>query len=293
MSTYQRVGGCQPIQAADDNIMYVQLPSRVPCYLTSMSTSSPFLRLPPELRNSVYELALGVKLQATKGKDETTPRKCFDVIDWTSVDRWADWRFPPSTQYPGILQVCRLIREETLPIFYEMNDFIFQEDELDHIMKRVTDVVIPSGGNKFLKRVTAGNDHWDGKTKCASLCVLAANGIRPALLGNSFDITSVTRHREPHAICWLGKFAYQLLKEDSKDGVTCRNASTPSHELQQATWSRLSMWLETHRLGFPYGGIISAHCPFESCPLDDSPPKPISSWKCGKPPMEFHESNRS
>lgn len=64
-------------------------------------SASPLLRLPAELRNRIYELAL----------TRQGPRKMIKAWD------------RPGRQ-PGLTRTCRAIRAEALPIFYSINEFL-------------------------------------------------------------------------------------------------------------------------------------------------------------------------
>ncbi|KAK5721799.1 hypothetical protein LTR15_006391 [Elasticomyces elasticus] len=64
----------------------------------------PFLQLPPEIRNTIYELSI------PDGGDRTLPSPCgCHVHDGET------------TREPAITKVCRQIRTESLPIYYDYN----------------------------------------------------------------------------------------------------------------------------------------------------------------------------
>ncbi|KAK4959834.1 hypothetical protein LTR10_002722 [Elasticomyces elasticus] len=68
-----------------------------------------FFRLPPELENMIYELAL------PRNELYITVR----LLTLKSLDHWL-----PSTTVPQLLATCTLIRAEALPIFYGTNTFV-------------------------------------------------------------------------------------------------------------------------------------------------------------------------
>jgi hypothetical protein len=68
------------------------------------NTESRFLSLPPELRNEIYRLAL------------TKPGRIWFLCGTHHFDKHA---------VPPLLQVCRQIRDEALPIYFGGNSFSF------------------------------------------------------------------------------------------------------------------------------------------------------------------------
>ena len=83
-------------------------------------TGTGFLDLPAELRNRIYHLAL------------TRP----DTINVTSFDI-AKPQFNSSATQPALTQICRQIRNEALPVFYNQNCFtgsyVADEEVLEHV----------------------------------------------------------------------------------------------------------------------------------------------------------------
>ncbi|KAK5721851.1 hypothetical protein LTR15_006444 [Elasticomyces elasticus] len=68
-----------------------------------------FFRLPPELRNMIYDLVL------PRNEDYTAVRPSTLM----GLDHWL-----PSATIPQLLATCTLIRAEALPIFYGTNTFV-------------------------------------------------------------------------------------------------------------------------------------------------------------------------
>lgn len=76
---------------------------------SSLQAASPLFRLPAELRNIIYEMALPEDHPISVG---TTP--------W-----YSSTTVPPGTgTQPALTRTCRAIRHEALPIFYAENVFI-------------------------------------------------------------------------------------------------------------------------------------------------------------------------
>ncbi|KAK4893581.1 hypothetical protein LTR27_008048 [Elasticomyces elasticus] len=75
-----------------------------------------FFRLPPELRNLIYELALP-RNEDYLSVRRSTPRSPFPYVSSANV--------------PPLLATCRLIRGEALPVFYGANNFMLALDGND------------------------------------------------------------------------------------------------------------------------------------------------------------------
>jgi hypothetical protein len=99
-----------------------RLPPPTPAPITNGQTQSPlFSKIPPEIRNWIFELVLIRE----------------DTID-IPVDRvWGSKQRPATKEEirkslpPPITQVCRQIRKETLPMFIGLNDFLFNTNYMD------------------------------------------------------------------------------------------------------------------------------------------------------------------
>lgn len=74
-----------------------------PADITPSQLESPLFRLPAELRNAIYEMAL-------------TATSVLELEPWRT-------RATAPTQ-PPLTRTCRAIRAEALPIFYSSNDFL-------------------------------------------------------------------------------------------------------------------------------------------------------------------------
>ncbi|TKA60485.1 hypothetical protein B0A49_02213 [Cryomyces minteri] len=72
------------------------------------AATSPFLKLPPELRNQIYSLLL----------IRSSP---IWVCSWNWILRGGQWQ--AEYQQPPLACVCKQIRDECLPIFYGCNEF--------------------------------------------------------------------------------------------------------------------------------------------------------------------------
>ncbi|KAK5737131.1 hypothetical protein LTR17_006914 [Elasticomyces elasticus] len=77
------------------------------------TTNFPFLRLPPELRNMIYELALPRYQQYVPVSACTPEVRALLAMDF----------FHPAF-VPALLAACHIIRTEALPMFYGNNTFI-------------------------------------------------------------------------------------------------------------------------------------------------------------------------
>jgi hypothetical protein len=99
-----------------------RLPPPTPAPITNGQTQSPlFSKIPPKIRNRISELVVVSE----------------DTID-VPVDRvWGSNVRPPTKEEirkslpPSITRVCRQVRAETLPMFMEMNDFLFNTNFMD------------------------------------------------------------------------------------------------------------------------------------------------------------------
>ncbi|KAK5686565.1 hypothetical protein LTS10_002685 [Elasticomyces elasticus] len=90
------------------------------------NTTPAFFRLPPELRNLIYELAL-------PRNENYTSVRLYTLKD---LDHWLPSATTRST--PPLLATCTLIRAEGLPIFYGSNKFWlalgrYTRDERDRV----------------------------------------------------------------------------------------------------------------------------------------------------------------
>jgi hypothetical protein len=92
-----------------------------PVPITNAQTDSPLFKLPPELRTKIWELVLKYN-------------GCIEV----PVDGHRDPRAAKEERLkaipPPITRSCRLVRSETLPMFFGLNDFLF-----------VTNYITPTG----------------------------------------------------------------------------------------------------------------------------------------------------
>lgn len=93
-----------------------------PAPVPNTNGESPFLsKIPPEIRNRIFELVL-------------TREDCVEVpVDrtWGSTISRATKKEIRKSLPPPITKVCRQLREETLPMFVEMNDFLFNTNYMD------------------------------------------------------------------------------------------------------------------------------------------------------------------
>ena len=74
------------------------------------------------------------------------------------IDRWRSIKYTNArmTPRPGILRANSLIRQEALPVFYKMNDFVFEDCESSWVTRWLYNVVQPEH-LKYIKSIT-----WDG-----------------------------------------------------------------------------------------------------------------------------------
>lgn len=100
-----------------------------------------FLRLPPEIRNIIYDLCLVAPLQnacVCRFKEEDNSRLSRHVRVWGAMSRNFYFLCGGQIQYPPsvhLLATCRMIYEEASPIFYGSNDFWIR---LDSDMSQIT-----------------------------------------------------------------------------------------------------------------------------------------------------------
>ncbi|CAK4031010.1 Hypothetical predicted protein [Lecanosticta acicola] len=92
------------------------------------SESSSFLRLPAELRNSIYELVLPQNRTLRVNRHTKTNNVGRIVADWhrSFLDR--------QSLQPALLYVCRQTRRETTPMFYLHNSFDVNVAETEDFM---------------------------------------------------------------------------------------------------------------------------------------------------------------
>jgi len=86
-------------------------------------TDNSIMRLPPELRNTIYELVL-LKPSCSPSNDPTTyiRKRCSTKGNRTNFHTtWKD--VVKSWREPTLLRVCKAIREETLGMYYKANTF--------------------------------------------------------------------------------------------------------------------------------------------------------------------------
>ncbi|KAK4952368.1 hypothetical protein LTR10_009174 [Elasticomyces elasticus] len=116
------------MQATGSLVSQLLLGLAVTCSVTTESlfprlAVSPFLRLPPELRNSIYELAL-------QQPEPVVIRRLGKV--------WPECR-QPSSQLPhhatALTRTCKLIRGEDTQLFYAINTFIILCEHVNHRYK--------------------------------------------------------------------------------------------------------------------------------------------------------------
>ena len=114
------------------------------CYSMLTSTTQPssglnqckFLKLPPELRNHIYDLALveeqPFRFPACRQSEigplsfkDTWLNECKSLDDRQRVVR----RSVDLVKQPGVTRTCKEIRNESLSVFYGNNTFIIREHE--------------------------------------------------------------------------------------------------------------------------------------------------------------------
>lgn len=97
-----------------------RLPPTTPAPITNAQTQSPlFSKLPPELRNRIFELALtredSIKVPAGRSKLDPAAKE--------------DTR---KEMPPPITRACRLARSETLPMFFRLNNFTLDTNRMNN-----------------------------------------------------------------------------------------------------------------------------------------------------------------
>lgn len=108
--------------------------------MENSTSDSPILRLPAELRNRIFELALPSDERI--GCDHEHNRE-IDVykVQGVTISSKTIITFGPPPQ-PGILKACRQIRLETLPVYYRNNIFVWEASGLKSVsLKEWLDVM--------------------------------------------------------------------------------------------------------------------------------------------------------
>lgn len=150
---------------------------------TAPQASSPFLKLPPELRNRIYEAVL-------------TDPYAISAVHW-------DFEIPRSTtpEQPPLTRTCRAIRAEALPIFYSSNTFMIGvKRECDAAYLRVWLKAIGPQNRDAVHEVIVRETDWRG-------CVeLIERFERP----NNRFLKGVTHLGVMH----MGKVEYTVIKLD-------------------------------------------------------------------------------
>ena len=228
------------------------------------------------MRNTIYELHLTIELEYEGDDNKANRRPSFCVIA-CDPGKAAKNLPSPATRYPAILHASHEARLEALPIFYDQTTFVFRTWEVRSIIHWIRAVVQPSGCGKHIRRITiVGYASSEEKIDLAMLCILAANGTLPALLGEGIKSIETRLIWERHLMCWLAPFAYDLLQEESDVADAVTKGSLPPDALRELIRDRLLVWFRD------IDEVDVLTCLFERCPLDHTPPRPISSWMDGR-----------
>lgn len=113
---------------------------------------TPFLNLPAEIRNAVYETALEDQLQHDKQDDylRHTGERTFTLLNTLSRQFTSTFN-PPCPTEPALTRACRQIRRETLPMYYGTNKFTLYSYETTFVWSRLQESI--KAGRRWLTHV--------------------------------------------------------------------------------------------------------------------------------------------